>query len=504
MKIFTAQQLKALDAATMKAQGVSSFELVERAGAKVAEKLLEKYPSQKAYWVIAGIGKNGADGLVIARKLIEAGKECEVKIINHSNSHSPEVLHALEKLNTLNPSLEFVNSVATIGEPGKNVFLIDAIIGAGLNRALTGLLLESVDYLNHLDVEKKISIDLPTGLSADSLNFGSSIFKADETYTFHLPKLCMMLASNYNYTGETEIVDIDLDQEFIDNTKTEYEIVDQEIIKKYIPKKRSKFAHKGDFGHILIAGGSRGKTGAVVLSASAALRTGSGLVTTYTPHVSSQISQTVLPESMNKQDKGENFLEGFTLESNDYDAIGVGPGMGFNKKTTKSLTEILKATHKPMVIDADALNIISSNLSLMELVPKKSILTPHPGEFDRLVGESISSVARLEKQVNFASRYGVYVVLKGAYSSIAFPSGKVWFNNTGNPSMATAGMGDVLTGILTSLLGQGIKPTPAVIFGVYIHGLAGDFTRDEIGSAGILASDLIKKIPQAIQSLSTT
>lgn len=503
MKIFTAQQLKALDVATMKAQNVSSFELVERAGSRVTERILEKYPQQTDFVVIAGVGKNGADGVVIARKLIEAGKNCEIVILNYSKNHSPELLHALEKLNMHNPKLAFVNDKSKIGELDKSVILIEAIMGAGLNRALTGLLLESVEYLNTIDVKKKVSIDLPAGLSADGLNFGNSIFRADETFTFELPKLSLMLASNYNYTGEVEIIKIDLDQEFINSTKTNYNLLDKENVKKYLPLKRGKFSHKGDYGHVLIVAGSKGKTGAAVLSAKSALRTGSGLVTTYTPKASIQIVQTAIPEAMNKVDKGENYIENYSLDSNDYNTVAVGSGIGTGKKSTKALTDILKATHKPMVIDADAITILGKNLKLMELVPKKSIFTPHPGEFDRLVGESSSSINRLEKQVNFATRYGIILVLKGAHTSIVLPSGKVYFNSTGNPAMATAGMGDVLTGVIASLLGQGLKPHYSALLGVYLHGLAGDLTAGE-WQLGILANELADRIPTAFNELSET
>ncbi|GAB1453604.1 hypothetical protein MASR2M47_36600 [Draconibacterium sp.] len=356
------------------------------------------------------------------------------------------------------------------------------------------------------ETTKVISIDIPSGLSGEDNSNGrlpaearattyNNIIRADYTLTFQFPKISFLFAENEKYVGEWEVLPMRLHPDGIAQTQSSFFYIEKDDIQQII-KKRSRFGHKGTYGHALLIAGSFGKMGAAVLASKACLRSGVGLLTTQIPHLGYPIIQTAVPEAMASVDQHDYTFTEFP-DLSQFSAIGVGPGIGLKSNTKKALYELIEKAQVPLVLDADALNILSENKSWLDKVPVNSILTPHPGEFKRLVGESTDSYENIQKQLEFSLKYKVIVVLKGAFTSISTPNGKLYFNSTGNPGMATAGTGDVLTGIITGLLAQGISPENAAITGVFIHGLAGDLAAQEKSEVSLVAGDIVECLGRA-------
>jgi NAD(P)H-hydrate epimerase len=343
-----------------------------------------------------------------------------------------------------------------------------------------------------------ISIDIPSGLfGEDNSHAGkNNIIEADFTLSFQFPKLSFMFPENDKYAGEWTVLPVDLDFSAIN---TPFTLLEKKLITPLL-KQRNKFDHKGIFGHGLLIGGSYGKMGAVILGAKAALRTGIGLITCHIPGSGNNILQVAVPEAMISQDIDETHISDIGNTDN-YNAIGIGPGMGTEPVSQKAVHELLAKLKKPLVIDADALNILSLNKEWISVLPSGTIITPHPKEFERLAGKSANGYERLQKQMEFSRQHNLIVVLKGAYTSVSEPDGNVWFNSTGNAGMATAGSGDVLTGMILSLLAQGYNPVNAAITGVYLHGLAGDMAAERSGCESVIASDIISETGAAFKRL---
>jgi len=495
MKILTAQQIKVLDSVTLQKQSLAEVDLVARAGNAIAQKLLADHPEKSDFYFFCGNGKNGADGLICAQALSQSQKNCFVNIINISEAASPVFTEILEKLDKDSIKINYINNETNFPEIPEKSFIVDAILGTGVNAAVTGLSAEIINKINSQKNVTVIAVDLPSGLVCEGVNYSETIVKADITYTFELPKLSLLLADNYEFVGDWQIISLDLDSEHISQTETKYEYIDVSQVREVRSKlNRDKFSHKGNFGHVLIIAGSKGKIGAAVLATKACLRSGAGLVTSYIPSCGYEIIQTAVPEAMVVCDENPDVISEINLDLNQFATIAIGPGIGDSEQTLSAFGNFLESSNRPLVLDADALNLLSSNRSLIEKVPKQSILTPHPKEFDRIVGPSLNSYSRLEKQINFASRYDQIVVLKGAHSSIALPDGRVFFNSTGNPGMATAGSGDVLTGMIAGLLAQGLESEDAAILGVFVHGLAGDIARKHFGEITMTAGDIVESI----------
>ncbi len=371
--------------------------------------------------------------------------------------------------------------------------LVDAVFGSGLSRPVEGIYQWIIDAMNAAPV-RRVSVDIPSGLMADQASKGS-VFQADYTVSFQLPKVSFFLPEYYKFVGEWILVDIGLHQGFINNSDTQYYCITPKGSRKIL-KRRSRFDHKGTYGHALIIAGSLGKIGAAVLSARAAVRAGLGLLTVHIPRCGNVILQTSVPEAMASLDRSEDVLTSPPAIDR-YSTIGIGPGLGKASDTAKALKSILHNFKKPMVIDADALNILAENRELLSLIPEGSILTPHPKEFERLAGTWEDDFQRLGKLRELASRLKCVVVLKGAFTSITDCGGTVYFNVTGNPGMATGGTGDVLTGILTGLLAQHYTSLDAALLGTYLHGLSGDLAILEKGMNSLIASDIIDFLPAA-------
>ncbi len=502
MKILSTKQLQAFDSAVITSGTYSEVEMVHKAGEVLAKAIRKTYPGVQPLYFLCGTGKNGADALVCAQILSKNGYDCHILIVHFSEKNHPVFTAILENLQKEAIQTEHINSISSFPELPSKSLLIDALVGTGLSRAPTGLLSEVISKINALSNKQIISVDLPSGLSAEGETYSGVVVEADITMTFEFPKLALMMADKYQYVGNWQLLELGIGKKFSQPPVTPYRYIDMTIVSTIAEKlRRKKFSHKGDFGHPIIIAGSKGKIGAAVLCAKASLRSGAGLVTCYSPECGYNIIQTDLPEAMVCLDSDENYLSAIEVDLNKYNCGVIGPGIGMDPKTINTFPDLLKKLNLPLVVDADALNIISTNIGLIELLPKQSILTPHPKEFARLVGQSNSSAEQLEKQINFSKRYQQVLILKGAHTSVAFPNGDVFFNSTGNPGMSTAGSGDVLSGIIGALLAQGLSGEDASILGVFVHGMAGDLARKRLGEIGIIANDIIDSLPKALNIL---
>ena len=498
MKIFTAEQQRAADAYTIANEPIASIDLMERASQKCFDRIQELYPELKRIAIYCGVGNNGGDGLVLARLFREAGVEVTCYVVPFSNHPSADFTTNLERLKNVQEVQE-ITEETQIEIPSGVDLVLDALFGTGLSRPIEGLTSKVVQAINQ-STETVVAIDCPSGLFTEDNenNVLDAVIQADITLTFESPKLAFLFPENAKYVGRWEVVPIGLHPSYLAAEATPYQLLTLAGVQQLIAP-RPKFSHKGNYGHALIAAGSKGKMGAAILAAKACLRTGAGLLTTQVPSCGYTIMQTTVPEAMCLVDEHEDFIGPHAFKK--HNAFGIGPGIGNQKATQNAVKAEIQNSTDPLILDADALNILADNKTWFSFIPNGSILTPHLGEFERLIGKIANPYARLQKQREFAQRYGVFVLLKGAYSAIAAPDGKVYFNTTGNPGMATAGSGDVLTGMLTSLLAQRYAPLSVVIIGVYLHGLAGDYAATEIGMDALIASDIIDAIGPAFEFL---
>lgn len=500
MKILSSQQQREADQYTILIEPIRSIDLMERAAQRCVDWLISKYPQGTVFQIFCGVGNNGGDGLAIARMLGQNKYAVNCHILRFSDNSSADFDTNYARL--LKSTVECL--VITTQEEIKSLSLsegiiIDCLLGTGITRATSGILESLIDTMNVSPLQK-IAIDIPSGLYCEQSNLENDVIvHAKYTLTFQAPKLNFFFPENDKYVGEVVVLDIGLNQQFIQKLQTPWQTIERDNIVKML-KERAKFSHKGSFGHASIIAGSTGKMGAAILAGRACLRSGVGLLTYVTPKNGDEILQTSVPEAMTIILKEDDVIGGKLPKLPD-STIGVGPGIGTLTATKQFVEEVLKTTEQPMVIDADALNILSYHPELKNYIPKKSILTPHPKEFERLVGAFSNCHQRLEKQLAFAKEYDCFVLVKGAHSCITTPSGGVYFNTTGNPGMASGGSGDVLTGIITSLLAQSYTSKDAILIGVYIHGLAGDFAAKNLGEPSMIASDIIDFIPEAFLSL---
>lgn len=501
MKIFRSDQIREIDKYTIEHEPVSSVDLMERAAVQLFNWISQRFRRSDHFVVFVGPGNNGGDGLVLSRMLSLNGYNSEVYFVKVSEKTSPDwKLNHKRLAEESDIELKNISDVDHFPVITSDDIIIDALFGSGLTRPVDGLVFNVIKHINNSGATV-VSVDMPSGLFGEdnTRNNYEAIIRADVTLSFQFPKLSFMFAETASLAGEWVVLPIGLDASAIRNTPSPYTIIYNSDIAPLL-KKRKKFDHKGTFGHGLLIAGSTGKMGAAVLGASAALRAGIGLITCHIPSGGNIIVQSAIPEAMVIPDKSENNI--MDVGSTDrFDSIGIGPGLGTTAESQKMLQRLLSECKKPIVIDADALNILSMNKSWLSLLPAEAILTPHPKEFERLAGSSGNSFERLQKQIRFSKEFKCIVVLKGAQTSISVPGGKVMFNSTGNPGMATAGSGDVLTGIILSLLAQGYSPENAAVTGVYLHGTAGDIAAEKSGLESIIASDIIKCIGKAFNKI---
>lgn len=495
MKILNAKQIYLADKATIKNKSISSIDLMEYASDQCFNWIVEHFPKKKyTVHVFCGIGNNGGDGLVISRKLIQANYRVKTHIVNFSVNRSKEFIVNFKRLLEINKQFNEMFNDSSFPKIEDEDIVIDAIFGIGLTRSPHGFVKKVIQKINASNANV-IAIDIPSGLFAEEpVKDKNSVVKASYTLSFQNPKLAFLLPDNQEYYGNWVILEIGLDLNFITSLNSNYSIIDQKLIKSMY-KVRQKFSHKGTFGHSLIIGGSFGKIGAVVLTSRAALKIGSGLVTAYVPKCGYEIVQIATPEIMVEVDD-ENYLQYFNVKAKPT-AIGIGMGLGTHKKTAQGLENFLKENKQPLVVDADAINILSMYPEFLDLLPEMTILTPHPKEFERLVGAWKNDFDKLEKLLNFSSTHKCIVVLKGANTAIAFEN-KIYFNITGNPALATAGSGDVLTGIITGLVAQNYTALEASILGVYLHGKTADIALPITGYETFIASSILDYLPNSI------
>lgn len=492
LKILNIEQIRELDVFTIRQEPVTSIDLMERACKAFVRWFTLRYENTKHVGIVCGTGNNGGDGLGIARLLAATGYPVSVWIVR-GGKESPDFTTNLSRLGSTTAPNNFSGST-TFSDCD---ILIDAVFGSGLSRPAEGIFKEAIQAINAAKAVR-IAVDIPSGLLADQHTTGIAV-KADYTVTFQLPKLAFLLPENASFVGEWHRVDIGLDKSFVRKAEVNRFYMTRKTARDLL-RPRPHFSHKGDYGHALLIGGSLGKIGAAVLAARGVLRAGAGLLTVHVPNAGNTILQTAVPEAMLSLDPAEDM---FTKAPNfdPYNVIGIGPGLGQSAQTAKAFGDVLEAG-KPMVIDADALNLLAAHRALLHLVPPGSLLTPHPKEFERLAGKPENDFDRLMNQAALARQLKSVVLVKGAHTAIAMPDGTIVFNCTGNPGMATAGTGDVLTGILTGLMAQGNSATDAALLGVYLHGLAGDLACRDLGENSFMASDLTTYLPAAFAHLS--
>lgn len=497
MKVFNAEQIRRWDQYTIEHEPVASIDLMERAALACAGWLNENYPDQPLT-VLCGKGNNGGDGLAIARLL--SVRKITVYILEFGHKGTEDFQANLSRLHQY-PAIDirFIQTEENLHSLVLSGVIVDALFGSGLNRGLEGVTAGLVEKINASDCPV-VSIDLPSGMFADRSSAGNVQVAATHTLSFQTYKPAFLVAENAAYCGDVHILDIGLHQDFYDKEPAQYELTDETIIHG-IYKPRNRFSHKGSFGHALMIAGSYGKIGAAVLSTEACLRSGAGLVSCHIPRCGYEIMQAKLPEAMVSTDLNHSINTHIETELDVYKAIGIGPGLGTAVETRALLKDVFSIYKRPLVLDADALNGVAKEPGLLSQIPAGSVLSPHPKEFQRLFGETANEFERLQLASLKAKELRLVIILKGHHTLIALPDGKMFFNSTGNAGMATGGSGDVLTGILTSLLAQGYSSADAAVFGVYLHGLAGDLAAKELSMEAMIAGDITRYLGKAFLAI---
>ncbi len=504
MKILSCTQQKEADNYTIANENILSINLMEKAASLISEEISRRWDHSHRIIVFAGSGNNGGDAVAVARMLFQKGYPVEIYLFNTKGTLSDECMTNVKRLKDC--GFANYNEITSSFNPPQltaNDIVIDGLFGSGINKALSGGFASVVKYINASQATV-VSIDLPSGLMGEdnSYNIRANIIQADLTLSIQLPKLAFFFPENEEFIGEWKLLDIGISKDFINKAETPYQITEEADITSMI-KPRNRFAHKGNFGHGLLIAGSYGMAGASILAAKACMRSGIGLLTVHAPICNHNIVQTAVPEAIVQDDVHEHyFAEPVDLDT--YQALAIGPGIGQEEETSFALFDQLSECYIPLVLDADALNIFSSHRNYLNRIPKRSILTPHVGELERIIGRCNNSFERLTKAKELASYIQCYIILKGAYTTIITPEGNCYFNPTGNPGMATGGSGDVLTGILLALLAQGYTQEEACRLGVYVHGLAGDIAANRVGEISLTASDIIFALPEAWKNLTKT
>jgi NAD(P)H-hydrate epimerase len=476
--LYSIPQIQAWDRYTIENEPIESIELMERASLAVVDWFVSVFEKKKSIGVLCGPGNNGGDGFAVSRILLERGCNVIVYAIGDQRSADGQVNY--ERLQTKPISLKSTDQIDI-----KHDLVVDAIFGSGLTRPVDGLYGEIIDHLNSMEA-LRVSIDIPSGMFGDEINIAGAIFKADQVGTFQIPKRSMLYPESSKYCRAFEVLDIGL--------SSEYKVdCDQFYLTESSLLEPDRFSHKGTNGKALIIAGSHGKMGACILAATAALRSGVGLLVTHIPESGNEIIQVAVPEAMTTCDKESDIISEVPNELSSFDSVDVGPGIGTSSQTAEVVRELLKKKNVKTLLDADALNCIAK-YDLKSLLHANCVLTPHPKEFERLFGSSTNSLEAIKKQISASKEYGCVIVRKGAHTSITSPDGKIYFNSTGNPGMATAGSGDVLSGVITALLANGLSPIESALEGVFNHGVAGDKALAEHGYRNMKAGDIVEKL----------
>jgi ADP-dependent NAD(P)H-hydrate dehydratase / NAD(P)H-hydrate epimerase len=502
MKIFTSAQIHELDKYTIENEPILSIDLMERSSKALTHAIIDTWNNRTPIVVFAGPGNNGGDALAVARLLAEQGYKVEVYLFNINGHLSEECTINRDRILN-NKKIFGFTEVKQEFDPPKlenETLVVDGLFGSGLNKPVTGGFASLVKYINASPAEI-VSIDIPSGLMTEdnTYNVRTNIIRADMTLTLQQLKLSFLFAENQQYLGNIKVLDIRLSQEWIKNADTKFYMIEENDIRARILP-RDDFAHKGMMGNALVIAGSYGMAGAAVLASKACLRSGAGKVTVHTPKRNISIMQITVPEAVIQFDKDETYFSE-AIDCEDFDAMAIGPGLGQAENTGVALIAQLRRTQAPTVVDADAINILANHRAWLQQLPKDIILTPHPKEFERLAGHCTDSYERIVKARDLAEHLQAYIIIKGHHSTLCMPDGRIFFNSTGNSGMATAGSGDVLTGIIVGLLARGYKQGDACMVGMYLHGLAGDLAAKELGKESLIASDIINYLPQAFKMI---
>lgn len=502
MKIFTNEEIRSIDRHTIESEGITSLELVERAATSITCEIISRWRPNKRIAIFAGPGNNGADALAVARMLIEQGYSPEVFLFNiGENRLSAECAACRDKLVAIG-NVDFTEVTSNFSPPylSSSDLVIDGLFGSGLREPLSGGFKALVQYINESNATV-VSIDVPSGLFGEwnTNNISRNIVHADLTLAMQFPRLSFFMANNAEIIGEWKTLDIELSSEAIKNTPAQYYLVERADIHNVL-RQRKSFSSKADYGSAMIVAGSYGMMGAAVMAAQGALRAGAGKVSVHSPRCGFHTLQTAVPEAMFDADRHDIAISDINLK-HDYSAVAVGPGLGTNDMTVNAVEMFLKQAKTPVILDADALNCVAKRPTMLNHIPVLSIITPHAGEFDRIFGPQLNAEARLLKAVEMAHYYNIIIVLKGHYTAMVRPDGKIYFNSSGNPAMATPGSGDVLTGVICALLAQGYKPEISAIVGAYVHGYAGDLAAQTHGQYGVTAGDIAQNIGIAIRDI---
>lgn len=500
MKLIPSHLIKDIDRATCEAENITQNDLIQRAANEISWALMSNFSPSKRFVFIAGPGNNGADALATARMMHEQNyRRIEIFLFNVKGSLSTECAAERNKIYAID-DIDFTEVTRQFDPPMLTAddVVVDGLFGSGLNTPMQGGFVSLARLINESGAYV-VSIDCPSGLFGEwnDNNSRRDMVHANLTLAFQFPRMSFFFEENCDVVGDVEIIDLELNRDKIRNTPTSFFYVEPHSIRNAL-RPRLKFSDKRDYGSVMLMAGSMGMMGAAVLSAKAAIRAGAGLVTVHSARCGMNILQTAAPEVMFEADRNERCITDMSVH-HEHQAIAVGPGIRTYDETINALEHLLKHSNQPLVLDADALNCISRRPALLTMLPSMSIITPHRGEFDRLFGEHSSSEERLKKAMEMAKEYHIIIVLKGHYTAVVRPDGRVYFNPTGNPGMATAGSGDVLTGVISAFIAQGYKPELAATIGVYIHGLAGDIAEKKYGEAGMLASDIVDNIGVAIR-----
>lgn len=490
MKILDADQIREWDNMTISKQGITSLDLMERAALSCKNYLLKKHLKQN-YIIFCGPGNNGGDGLALARLLYEEKINVQVITVWNDGTHfSTENISNQKRLPKKISVLKF-DSNFSIPFHAAETIIIDAILGNGQNRPLDGIYKKAVEWINQTSIEV-LSIDIPTGIYEVCHKKENTAIEADKTLCFEIPKLSFFFPENDRYIGEWEILTIGSDPEFALQADGIFSYLTPEEI-QHSKKKRRKYSHKGTFGSAYLFAGQVGMAGAAILASEACLRSGAGKLIIRTPKACLSILQSAIPEAICDPDPNEEVLSTFPSDLTQYQSVGIGPGIGRSPLTKALIWKLLRNGVPNLVLDADALNIISEE-GWQSQIPPGAVITPHVREFERLWGISENHFQRLMLARNKAIELKIVIVIKGAHTAIISPDGQVSFNTTGNPGLAKAGTGDVLTGMITGILAQGYQVTEGVKRAIFMHGLAADALTLERDEASILASDIVKYI----------
>ncbi len=503
MKLFTNDDIRAIEHMTLSAEAITTHTLIQRVAEGAAAEIAQRWRPSKRTVVFAGPGNNGADALATAMRLIERGFNPTVYLFNiGGNSIKADCRHFRDMLINTCPNADFNEITTTFNTPelGASDLVIDGLFGSGLREPLSGGFMALVRYINESGA-KVVSIDIPSGMFSDwnRQTPSRNIIHAHLTLAVQFPRIAFFSPENAELIGQWKTIDIGLSREAIEKTKSSFHLIEESEIKSLL-RVRQPFCSKADFGSACIVAGRYGMVGAAVLACKGALRSGVGKVTLYGPLCAYQIAQTAIPEAMFEADENQLMISDIRLDHH-FNALGIGPGLGTSDSTINAVETFIKQAKTPLVVDADALNAIARRPALINHLPILSVITPHTGEFDRLFGEHTTHESRILKALEVSKSHNILILLKGRYSALVRPDGKIYFNSSGSPALATPGSGDVLTGMITSFIAQGYKPEVSAIIAAFVHGKAGELAAERHGEYGVTASDIAQYTGTAIMNI---